>query len=61
MNTNEKRFILQNILNSSKLKNKYDSYRIKYKLDKKSIINRILNEIEPLSKKFKDTIKLVMK
>ncbi len=54
-----KKGILQTILSSQKIKSKYQSFRTKFKLNKRLIIERIINELEPLSKKFKDNTKLV--
>ena len=59
MDDSTKRMILQSILSSEKIKKKYELFRNNYKLNKRLIIERIINEIDLLSKRFKDNIKLI--
>jgi hypothetical protein len=59
MDDNTKRTILQSILSSQKIKNKYLPFRNKHKLNRRLIIERIINEIDTLAKRFKDNIKLL--
>ena len=58
MNEKDKRGVLEKILKSEKINNSYEKYKQKYKLNKKLIIERIMNELDGLWERFRDIGKL---
>ena len=58
MNDRTKRELLESIIRSEKILNAFEKYRSNYKLNKKLMIERILEELDTLLERFKDISKL---